>query len=75
MAQRIKEEIVSHVQSELKELESSQGLPFRELLDEKRIKEALARAGVSFRKRVFDPMTALAALSGGRGNQCGPSTI
>jgi hypothetical protein len=62
MAQRIKEEIVSHVQSELKELESSQGLPFRELLDEKRIKEALARAGVSFRKRVFDPMTALAAF-------------
>lgn len=62
MAQRTKEAGISHVQSECKELETAQGLPFRELLDEQRIKASLERAGIACRKRVFDPMTTLAAF-------------
>lgn len=62
MAQRIREAVVSHVQSEVEELESSAGLPFRELLDEERIKTALDHAGIEFRERVYDPTTTLSAF-------------
>lgn len=62
MAQLSKEMVVSHVQSELEELKSSAGLPFRGLLDEERIKKALERAGIDFRERVYDPMTTLWAF-------------
>jgi hypothetical protein len=62
MAQRTKEVLVSQVQSALKELEVSQGLPFRDLLDEARIRRVLDRAGIQYRDRVYDPMTTLAAF-------------
>jgi hypothetical protein len=62
MVQRIKEVVASHVQSECSELESAAGLPFRQLLDEERIWAALDRAGVVFRKRIFDPLTTIAAF-------------
>jgi DDE family transposase len=62
MAQRSKEVLVRHVQKECRELKSSAGLPFRDLLDERRLKAALERAGVTFRKRVFDPFTTLSAF-------------
>jgi hypothetical protein len=59
MAQRSKESVASHVQLELEELQSAKTLPFRQLLDAKRIMEALERAGIRFRERVFDPLTTL----------------
>lgn len=62
MVQRIKEVFASHVQSQCSELESAAGLPFRQLLDEQRIRAALDRAGVVFRKRIFDPLTTIAAF-------------
>jgi len=62
MAQRSKEAVVSHVQAERENLTSSEGLPFRRLLDEQRIRAALSSAGVKFRKRVYDPVTTLCAF-------------
>ena len=62
MAQRTRESVASHVQLELEELQSATTLPFRQLLDAKRITEALERAGVKFRERVFDPLTTLWAF-------------
>ena len=64
MAQYTKESLVCQLQCEQKTLESSPRLPFRELLDERRILEALKRAGVAFRDRFFPPaVTIYAALS------------
>ena len=62
MAHRNKDALVRHVQKECNELKSSEGLPFRELLDERRLYAALERAGMTFRKRVFDPFTTLSAF-------------
>jgi len=62
MAQRTKEAVIGHVQTELKKLELADGLPFRRLLDEQRIKNALERAGVKFRERIYDPLTTLYAF-------------
>jgi hypothetical protein len=64
MAHSIKESLVCQLQCEHKILESSGGLPFRELLSEQRILCALERAQVTFRERVYSPMvTIYAALS------------
>jgi hypothetical protein len=41
---------------------ASSGLPFRELLDRGRLQQALQRAGITFRDRVFDPLTTLSAF-------------
>ena len=62
MAQRIKEGVKCHVQKERRELTSSEGLPFRHLLAEQRVRVALERAGVEFRERIFDPLTTLFAF-------------
>jgi hypothetical protein len=62
MAQRTKDSVVRHVQSELEELKSAGGLPFRQLLDQQRIWDALDRAGVTFRERIYDPLTTIAAF-------------
>jgi hypothetical protein len=62
MAQRTKESAARHVQAELEGLQSAGALPFRQLLDAKRIREALERAGIKFRERIFDPMTTLWAF-------------
>lgn len=62
MAQHSKEAIVCHVERERENLGAGEGLPFRRLLDEKRITAALKSAGVKFRKRVYDPVTTLCAF-------------
>lgn len=62
MAQSIKDSRVSHVQSKIEGLKSEAGLPFRELLDGQRLKDALVRARVTFRERIYDPLTTLAAF-------------
>ncbi len=62
MAQRTKEAMAGHLQSQCKELESGGGLPFRRLLDGERIKAALERADVKFRERIYDPLTTLYAF-------------
>ena len=50
------------VQSECQELESADGLPFRDLLSPERILDALERSGVEFRDRVYSPMVTLWAF-------------
>jgi Transposase DDE domain len=62
MAHRTKEALAGHVQSELERLESEEGLPFRELLDEERLMAGLERAGIEFRDRVYPPMVTLCAF-------------
>jgi hypothetical protein len=62
MAQRTRDLVVRHVQSAVEELKSTDGLPFRELLDMQRVQDALDRAGVSFRERIYDPLTTIAAF-------------
>ena len=62
MAHRTKEALAGHVQSELQQLESEEGLPFRELLDEERLMAGLERAGVEFRDRIYTPMVTLCAF-------------
>jgi len=60
MAYRTKDSVFGHVQSEeKKELQSSEGLPFRRLLSEERILAALNRAGVKFRERIYPPMVTI----------------
>ena len=59
MAQRTKESVASHVQLELEDLQSATTLPFRQLLDAKRITEALERAGLT-----WGNLDAVAATSG-----------
>lgn len=64
MAHSIKESLICQLQREQKTLDSSPGLPFRELLSEERVLDALERAKVTFRERVYTPMvTIYAALS------------
>lgn len=62
MAHRSKERLVSHVQSEVQRLETEDGLPFRELLDESRLSAALQAAGIKFRDRIYTPMVTLCAF-------------
>lgn len=62
MANRTKESVSGQVQLELESLESSQGLPFRHLLSEKRILDALKSCVGKFRERTFSPMVTLWAF-------------
>ncbi len=62
MAQRTKESVPCQVESEIKKLESSEGLPFRELLAPETISAALESAGVEFRDRIYNPMVTLYAF-------------
>ena len=62
MAQRTKESVSSHVQSECQVLQASPGLPFQHLLSEQRIVAALGRAQVEFRERIYTPMVTLWAF-------------
>jgi len=60
MAYRSKESVLGHAQLEQKkELESSEGLPFRHVLSEEKVLAALTRAGVVFRERIYTPMVTL----------------
>lgn len=59
MAHGITQAGMRQVQLDRQKLEKSEGLPFRELLSEDRILEALARAGVEFRDRIYTPMVTL----------------
>jgi hypothetical protein len=64
MAHSIKESLVCQLQCEQKTLDFSPGLPFRDLLGERRILRALERAQVTFRERIYTPTTTIyAALS------------
>jgi hypothetical protein len=62
MAHRSKEAASQQVQSEVQKARESDGLPFRDLLSEDRILEALARSGVEFRDRIYTPMVTLWAF-------------
>lgn len=62
MAQRTKDSVVRHVQFAIEEVKSTDGLPFRRLLDKQRLEDALNRAGVRFRERIYDPLTTIAAF-------------
>jgi hypothetical protein len=62
MAHRSKEAASQQVQSEVQKARESNGLPFRDLLSEDRILEALARSGVEFRDRIYTPMVTLWAF-------------
>jgi len=62
MANRTRESVSSQVQIEIDRLESSDGLPFRQLLSEDRILSALDRANVEFRDRIFSPRITLWAF-------------
>ena len=74
MANCTKESVCGQVQSEREKLESSTGLPFRDLLTAERIQAALERAGVKFRDRIFSPMVTLWAflsqLMSGKDSSC-----
>jgi len=64
MAYSTKESLACQLRHEHETLQSSPGLPFRELLNEELILRALKRAKLTFRERVFTPMvTIYAALS------------
>lgn len=62
MAYATKESVSSQVELEREELESSKGLPFRELLSAERISAVLERCGVEFRDRIYTPMVTLWAF-------------
>lgn len=62
MAQRSKDSVASHVQSQVQSLADSPGLPFQQLLDEQKIFAALQRAKVEFRERIYSPMITLWAF-------------
>ncbi len=62
MAHCTKESLSCQVELAVKDLDSSEGLPFRHLLDPERIKVALERSGVEFRDRVFNPMVTMWAF-------------
>jgi hypothetical protein len=59
MANFTKESLACQLQFKHKELESSRGLPFRELLSAEKIRCALERAGVKFRDRIYNPMVTI----------------
>ena len=75
MADCIKESLVCQLQCEHKELDSSPGLPFRELLSAERIARVLELANVTYRERIFSPMVTIwACLSqvvSGKFSACG----
>jgi hypothetical protein len=50
------------IEREIGDLESSAGLPFRELLSGETVAEAMERAGVEFRNRIYNPMVTLWAF-------------
>jgi hypothetical protein len=62
MAHRTKELVAGQLRANCEVLNSSSGLPFRELLDEERILRALAGAGVEFRDRIYPPLVTLWAF-------------
>jgi hypothetical protein len=62
MAQRSKDSVASHVQSEVQILADSQGLPFQHLLSEQKILAVLQRTKVEFRDRIYTPMITLWAF-------------
>jgi hypothetical protein len=62
MAHGINGAASGQVQSELQELEKSEGLPFKELLSEELVAETLAHFGVEFRDRIYTPAVTLWAL-------------
>src|SRR4029450_7349169 len=62
MAQRTRESVSCQVELAIKKLESSEGLPFRELLSPETIAAALESAGVQFRDRIYNPMVTLYAF-------------
>lgn len=62
MANRTKESVLGQVQSERQSLESSEALPFRELLNGERVLAALKAEKVEFRDRIFNPMVTLWAF-------------
>jgi hypothetical protein len=74
MAQRTNGRTLCQVQSELKLLDSAEGLPFQRLLDGQRITDALQQAGVTYRERVYSPQTTLFAflsqVLAGKGGTC-----
>lgn len=59
MGHRTKESVFEEVRSQRTGLESSPGLPFRDLLGVQRIMDVLERYGVEFRDRVYSPMVTL----------------
>lgn len=62
MAQCTKEGLSCQVGLEVKDLESSEGLPFRHVLAPETIAAALEECGIEFRDRVFSPMVTLWAF-------------
>ncbi len=62
MAHRSTEALASQVQLERERLASEDGLPFRELLDERRLTTALKKAGVVFRDGIYTPLVTLCAF-------------
>lgn len=74
MAQSTKGATLCQVQSELEMLKAAEGLPFRRLLDERRITDALEQAGVTYRERVYSPPTTLfgflSQVLAGKGSSC-----
>jgi hypothetical protein len=62
MAIRSKESVSKQVRAEVDALKKTEGLPFRDLLSVKQIREALDQAGVTYRDRVFNPMVTLWAF-------------
>jgi len=57
-----KERISCQVESEVKKLRETEGLPFRELLDAEQIQSALESAKVEYRDRVYNPFVTLWAF-------------
>lgn len=73
MAHRTKETVASQVQSACQDMQSSDGLPFQDLLSSETILAALERAGVEFRDRIFSPVVTVwaflsQALAGKKGS-------
>ncbi len=62
MAHGTKESLSCQVESELKNLDSDEGLPFQHLLSPERILAAVEAAGVEFRERVYTPVVTLWAF-------------
>ena len=62
MAHHTKQSVLAQVESELTTIESSKGLPFRDLLSSERILAAIQHSGLEFRERVFTPMVTLWAI-------------
>jgi hypothetical protein len=62
MANSTKDAVSRQVQKEREALQSSCGLPFRDLLSAERIQLALDDAEVEFRERIFTPMVTLWAF-------------